>query len=124
MFVDALRAGSHAGHDRATVEFKNGQPGSISIRPQASNRFNQSPSGQSLMLAGRHGVLLIIRGTDAHTRCSGVRDIKTGFHGLAEVRVLEDFEGQVSLGLAVSQTACYRAVMLASPARLVIDIQA
>jgi len=51
---------------RVTVEFENGQPGSISIRPQASNTFNQSPSGQPLMLAGRHGVLVIIRGTDAH----------------------------------------------------------
>ena len=76
------------------------------------------------MLAGRHGVLVIIRGTDAHTAYRGARDIKTGFHGLAEVRVLEDFEGQVSLGLGVSQTACHTAVMLASPARLVIDIQA
>lgn len=123
-FVDALRTGSHMGYDRVTVEFKNGQPGSISIRPQAGTTFNQSPSGQAVTVAGSHGILMIIRGADAHTAYSSVRDIKTGFPSLAEVRVIEDFEGQISLGLGVSQTACYRAFLLATPARLVIDVKA
>jgi hypothetical protein len=122
-FVDALRAGSNAGYDRVTVQFNSGQPGSISIRPQAGTTFNQSPSGQAMKLAGLHGVLVIIRGADAHTAYSGTRDIKTSFPSLAEVRVLEDFEGQVSLGLGVTQTACYRAVVLANPTRLVIDVK-
>ena len=121
--VDALRVGSHAGYDRVTVEFKNGLPGSISIRPQASTTFNQSPSGMAIRVAGRHGILVIIRGTDAHTAYSGTRDIKTAFPGLVEVRVLEDFEGQVSVGLGVNQTGCYRATLLANPARLVIDVK-
>ena len=111
------------GYDRVTVEFKNGLPGSISIRPQASTIFNQSPSGQAMNLAGKHGILVIIRGSDAHTAYSGVRDIMTSFGGLAEVRVIEDFEGQVSLGLGVSQTPCYRAFVLANPVRLVIDVK-
>lgn len=122
-FVDALRAGSHAGYDRVTVEFKNGQPGSISIRPQAGTTFNQSPSGQAVKVAGSHGVLVIIRGADAHTAYSGARDIKTSFPSLAEVRVIEDFEGQVSIGLGVKQTSCYRAFVLANPVRLVIDVK-
>jgi hypothetical protein len=122
-FVDALRTGSHVGYDRVTVEFKNGLPGSISIRPQASTSFNQSPSGQTMTLAGKHGILVIIRGADAHTAYSGVRDIRTSYPSLAEVRVLEDFEGQVSLGLGVKQTACYRVSVLANPARLVIDVK-
>jgi hypothetical protein len=121
-FVDALRTGSHAGYDRVTVEFKNGQPGSISIRPQAGTSFNQSPSGKTDTLAGTNGILVIIRSADAHTSYSGVRDIKTGYPSLVETRVIEDFEGQVSLGLGVSQSACYRASMLNNPARLVIDI--
>ena len=121
--VDAVRVGSHVGYDRVTVVFKNGQPGSISIRPQPGTTFNQSPSGQAVRVAGRHGVLVIIRGVDAHTAYSGVRDIMTSFGGLAEVRVIEDFEGQVSLGLGVSQTPCYRAFVLANPVRLVIDVK-
>jgi hypothetical protein len=122
-FVDALRTGPHTGYDRVVVEFKNGRPGSISIRPQAGTTFNQSPSGQAVKVAGRHGVLVIIRGADAHTAYSGPRDIKTSLPSLAEVRVIEDFEGQVALGLGVSQTACYRAFVLANPVRLVIDLK-
>jgi len=122
-FLDALRTGSHVGYDRVTVEFKNGLPGSISIRPQAGTTFNQSPSGMAIKLTGRHAILVIIRGADAHTAYSGARDIKRSYPGLAEVRVLEDFEGQVSLGLGVNQTACYRATLLANPARLVIDVK-
>ena len=122
-FVDAIRTGSHAGYDRVTVEFKNGQPGSVELRPQAGTTFHQAPSGQADTLTGRNGVLVIVRGSDAHTAYAGVRDIKTKFQGLAEVRVIEDFEGQVSLGLGVTGTACYRASFLANPVRLVIDIQ-
>lgn len=122
-FVDAMRMGTHAGYDRVTFQFKNGQPASIAIRAQAGTTFNQSPSGQPARLAGRNGILVIIRGSDAHTAYNTSRDIKTRFHNLVEVRVLEDFEGQVSLGLGLSQTACYRASVLSSPTRLVIDIR-
>jgi hypothetical protein len=118
-----MRTGSHEDYDRVTVEFKNGQPGSISIRPQAGTTFNQSPSGQPEKLAGINGILVIIRGADAHTAYNGLRDIKTKFANLVEVRVLEDFEGQVALGLGLKQSACYRATVLANPVRLVIDTQ-
>jgi len=122
-FANAIRAGSHAGYDRVVVEFKNGQPGSVSIRPQAGTTFHQAPSGKADVLAGRNGILVIIRGADAHTAYSGVRDIKTSSPSLAEVRVIEDFEGQISLGLGVKQAACYKVSMLTNPVRLVIDVQ-
>jgi len=122
-FIGALRTGSHPGYDRVVVEFKNGRPGSISIRPQAGTTFNQSPSGRAVKVAGRDGVLVIIRGADAHTAYAGTRDLKTSLPSLAEVRVIEDFEGQVALGLGVSQAACYRAFSLANPVRLVIDVK-
>ena len=122
-FVDAIRTGSHAGYDRVTVEFKNGQPASVAIRPQAGTTFHQAPSGQADKLAGSKGILVIVRGSDAHTAYAGVRDIKTKVPGLAEVRVIEDFEGQMSLALGVTGTACYRASFLANPVRLVIDVE-
>jgi hypothetical protein len=122
-FVDALRTGAHVGYDRVVVEFKNAQPGSITIRPQAGTTFNQSPSGQAVKLAGRHGLLVIVRGADAHTAYSGSRDLRTAYASLVETRVIEDFEGQVSLGLGLNQASCYRALVLANPVRLVIDVQ-
>lgn len=122
-FVDAMRIGSHAGYDRVTLEFKNGKPAGVEIRPQAGTTFHQAPSGRPDTLAGTNGLLVIVRGADAHTAYAGSRDIKTRFSGLAEVRVIEDFEGQVSLGLGVSGKACYRASFFANPARLVVDIE-
>jgi hypothetical protein len=107
-----------------TVEFKNGQPGSISIRPQVGTTFHQAPSGKPDTLAGRNGILVVIRGADAHTAYSGVRDIKTNDPSLAEVRVLEDFEGQISLGLGVKQAACYKVSVFTNPVRLVVDVKA
>jgi hypothetical protein len=121
-FVDAIRTGSHAGYDRVTVEFKNGQPANVELRPQAGTTFHQAPSGKPDTLAGTNGVLVIVRGSDAHTAFAGPRDIKTTFPGLVEVRVIEDFEGQISLGLGVSGKACYRASFLTNPVRLVIDL--
>jgi hypothetical protein len=60
---------------------------------------------------------------DAHTAYSGSRDLVTGYGTLQEVRVLEDFEGAINIGLGVNGPACYHAYYLANPARLVIDVQ-
>ena len=123
-YIDALRTGTHTGYDRLTVEFNNGQPASIELRPQSGTAFTMSPSGQQVALAGQNGILVVIQGADAHTAYTGSRDIKTGYKGLVEVRVVEDFEGVVQLGLGISGSTCYRAFVLSNPSRLVIDIQA
>jgi hypothetical protein len=39
------------------------------------------------------------------------------------VRKVGDFEGVVQWALGLSKPACYRATIMANPARLVIDIQ-
>jgi hypothetical protein len=121
--VDAIRTGTHAGYDRVTVEFAGAQARSIQIRPQAGVQFTGSPRGDTVTLAGRHGILVVLQGADAHTAYSGSRDLKTAYPGLAEARVIEDFEGQVQLGLGTWGSGCYRASILANPVRLVLDIQ-
>src|SRR5712664_721247 len=122
-FINALRTGTHPGYDRLTVEFQNGQPGTVDLRPQSGTTFTQAPSGQTVTLAGKNGILVIIHGADLHTNYSGSLDLKTGYPSLVEVRRVEDFEGVVQLGLGVSGAACYRAFFLTSPNRLVIDIK-
>jgi hypothetical protein len=47
----------------------------------------------------------------------------TGYSSLAEVKRIEDFEGTVQLGLGVNGAACYHAVYLTNPNRIVIDVQ-
>jgi hypothetical protein len=123
-FIDAVRTGTHPGYDRLTVEFNNGQPTSFELRPQSGTTFTQGASGQTITLAGKNGILVVIHGADLHTSYSGSTDIKTGYASLVEVRQVEDFEGVVQLGLGVSNATCYRAFILTNPTRLVIDIQA
>jgi hypothetical protein len=122
-FIDRVQTGAHTGYDRLTIEFNNGQPSSIEIKPQSGTTFTKSPSGQPVTLAGQAGILVIIHGSDAHTAYSGSLDITNAYPALVEVRELEDFEGTTQWGLGLAKPACYRAFMLTNPARLVIDIQ-
>jgi hypothetical protein len=122
-FIDAVRTGTHTGYDRLTIGFQNGQPESIELSPQTGATFGTSPKGEKVKLAGQDGLVVNIFSTDAHTAYSGPTDIKTGYSGLLEVRELQDFEGYVTWGLGLSKPACYHAVILTNPTRLVIDIQ-
>jgi hypothetical protein len=122
-FVDAVRTGTHTGYDRVTIEFNNGEPGSVDMSQHNGTTFTQGASGQQVTLNGIAGLLVIIHGADEHTAYSGSTDIKTAYSVLLELRQVEDFEGTVQWGLGLSKSACYRAFYLANPARLVIDIQ-
>jgi hypothetical protein len=121
--IDAVRTGTHSGYDRLVVQFSGPQPGRIEIRPQATATFLGAPSGAAMTLAGSRGIAVLARGSDMHTAYSGSRDIKTAYPGLRETRVIEDFEGYVMLGLGLNGSNCYRAFVLTSPTRLVVDIQ-
>lgn len=120
--IDAIRTGKHTGYDRLTIEFKSGLP-QIELRPQTGTAFTRDGKGDTVYLAGKDGLLVSMFSTDAHSAYSGPADIKTGFGGLLEVRVVGDYEGYVHFGLGLSRPACYRAVILTNPTRLVIDIQ-
>jgi hypothetical protein len=122
-YVDAVRTGSHPGYDRLTIEFQNGQPQSIQLQPQSNASFTRDGIGDTVTLAGSNGLRVSIFSGDAHTAYSGPSDIKTGYSGLLEVRLVGDYEGYVHFGLGLAKPACYRAVILTNPTRLVIDIQ-
>jgi hypothetical protein len=123
-FINGVRIGTHAGYDRLTIEFYNGQP-QIELSPQNSATFTPVGGrvGSPVRLAGQDGLLVSMYSTDAYTAYSGPTDFKTGYAGLLEVRVLDEYEGYTHLGLGLSKPACYRAVILTNPTRLVIDIQ-
>jgi len=124
-FVSGLRTGTHAGYDRLTIDFSNGGPsGAVELRPQSGTTFTQSPSGMTVTLKGKNGIMVVIHGADLHSSYSGSVDIVTSYATLVEVKRLEDFEGVVQLGLGVNGTGCYRAFWLSNPDRLVIDVQA
>ena len=121
--VDAIRTGRNPGFDRIVIEFKNGEPVSVELKPQSNARFTQDPKGDTVQLLGSNGLLVVIHGADEHTNYSGTYDFKTGYTGLLEARQMGDFEGVVQWGLGLSAPACYRAFFLTNPNRLVVDIQ-
>lgn len=121
--ISALRTGSHPGYDRLVVEFASGAPGAISITPQQRPTFTNSPRGDAVTLAGAAGLSVVMYDADAHTSYGGPVTLKPNGSALVEVRRIEDFEGYVGLGLGLTQPSCYRAFMLTSPTRLVVDVQ-
>ena len=123
-YINDVRTGTHSGYDRLTVEFKNGAAAEIDVSPQSGTNFTLAPSGLPATLAGQNGILVTIHGSDLPTDYSGATDIKTGYPALVEIRRVEDLEGVVQLGLGINGPACYRALPLNNPSRLVIDIQA
>ena len=123
VFVDGVRTGTHSGYDRITIQFQNGQPPSVEIKPQGNASFTQGASGQTVVLQGSKGLLIVIHSADEHTNYSGTTDFKTGYQGLVEARQMEDFEGTVQWGLGLNGDGCYRAAFLTNPDRLVIDVQ-
>src|SRR5260370_8610569 len=104
-------------------EFHDGQRHTFQLEPKANATFTRDAIGDKVSLAGNDGLLVTIFSGDAHTAYSGSSDIKTGYAGLLEVRLVGDNEGYVHYGLGLSMPACYRAVILTNPTRLVIDIQ-
>jgi hypothetical protein len=121
--ISTMRTGTHPGYDRFVVEFASGVPGAITITPTQRPTFTSSPRGDSVTLAGSAGLSVVMHDADAHTSYSGPNSLEPNGPALVEVRRIEDFEGYVGLGLGLTQPSCYRAFMLTSPTRLVIDVQ-
>jgi hypothetical protein len=129
-YVTDVRTGAHGspGYDRVTIEFSNGLPQSIEVRPQVGTTFMRGGSGALVTLRGRNGLLILMRGdlhgADAHTFYLGhAQNTKPNYPSLVEVRVLEDNEGVVQLGLGINGPACYSTAVYSNPTRIVIDIQ-
>ena len=122
--IGTVSTASHPGYDRLIIGFTRGLPrGNIELRTQTGTKFTSLPSGKQLTLAGQNGILLIIDGADMHSSYRGPTEFVTTYSTLAEVRVVEDFNGVVQLGLGLKGPTCYRALLLNNPDRLVMDIR-
>jgi hypothetical protein len=125
-YVNDVRIAEHDadGYERIVIQFANGLPAEfVELTPRSSTTFTENASGKPITVKGSNGILVRIHGADMHTSYSGKTDWVTGFKTLAEVRVLEDFEGVINLALGINGQACYRAQYFTDPARLVIDVQ-
>lgn len=124
-YVSAMRTAPQIGYDRYVIEFSNGIPTeSVEVRPQTDTAFVLGGSGQTVHLKGKKGLEIRIHGADGHAAYHGKTDFVTGYSSMVEVRVVEDFEAVIRVGIGINGPACYRAFYLGNPARLVVDVQA
>lgn len=123
----AVRVAHQDGFDRVTFEFAGSGIPTYSITQQPGTGFTQDPSGKTIDLQGLAGTRVVFHNSSGVGSFTGNNDIKLTPQPRAsvnEVRQLGDFERVMSWGLGLNvKPACLRILQLATPARLVIDVQ-
>ncbi len=104
--------------DRLLVDFDNSTPGYV-VLPQASTDFIASPSGLPVHLAGSSGASITLRHVPSGT-FTGNRDLKPTGSVIKEARILQDFEGVLTIGIGLSRPACLGAPAPPSITRFVV----
>jgi hypothetical protein len=122
--VAAIRVAHHDGYDRLVFEFGPSAAGAVpqyELTRQSSATFIRDASGQPVKLDGSAGIRTVLRNSDI---ADGVpSDLKPGLPEIREVVNIGNFERVVSYGIGLKDAACFRALELSGPTRLVIDVQ-
>jgi len=128
----AIRTGAQPCFDRIVIELQAGPPSGSPInfpgyRVQYQSNVVLDPSGEAITLKG-HAFLVISLGSWM-TAMSG-----EGYHGptdifpanvssIKELRLIEDFEGQMSWAAGLDAKHNVVTSVLSNPPRLVVDIE-
>ena len=124
LFIQDLGTTTATGHDTVTIAFANGVPDLRNqLVMQDNATFMLSPKGEPVTLQGDHGILITLHGADMHTSFAGSRDSVTGYPAVAEVRVVQDFEGVVQIALGINGARCWAASMSSDPYRLTVEVR-
>jgi hypothetical protein len=121
-----VRVGAHEGYDRVVFEFEQGTPELTLDR--ALPPFTQDGSGFPIDVEGESFLRLIMRGgskqTDAGTSSyDGPTDFDPGLPAIVDLIEGGDFERQSTWYFGLTAESCVRVILLADPARLVIDVE-
>ncbi len=119
-----VRVGTHAGFDRVVFEFAAGTP-EYDI-DATSPPFAHDPSGMPFDVEGSDYLRVTLRGGtkqgETGSTYTGPTEFRPDFPVLAELEEAGDFEAQSTWIIGRRAAGCVRAFVLASPARLVIDL--
>lgn len=127
----ALRVAHQPGFDRIVFEFgPSTAPGTVGMPPyriEPATSFSAT-SGQRVTIDGN--AFLSIRFQNASTvspttgqaTYSGTTDLRPGTPLVREVKLVEDFERNMTWGVGLDHPACPKVSELASPVRLVVDL--
>jgi len=119
--VGSVRAAAQTGYDRFVIDLGTSPLQQYEVRTQPTSKFTLDPKGEVVTLNGTRGVLIILYNASNHA--SGLTDIRTSLTTVKEARLVGDFEGMVSWGVGVNGPGFVRVMTLASPNRLVVDVQ-
>jgi hypothetical protein len=122
-----VRTGSHAGYDRAVIEFSDGLPEIFVER--ATPPFLHDASGAPIDVEGSSFLRVILRGgtkqtDDGSSSYTGPLEFETGYPSLVHLIEGGDLEGQSTWYFGLASEACVRVTALEGDApRLVIDTE-
>lgn len=124
--ITDVRVGTHDDYDRVTFEFAAGIP--QTVVKGVLGPFYADPSGLPLDVAGTAFLEVSMNGGTKVTPAGGVTyagptDFEPGFDQLIQLVQGGDFEALSTWYLGLDGGGCYRVFTLASPSRLVIDIE-
>jgi hypothetical protein len=122
--LTSVRASAHEGWDRIVFEFAQQVP---SFRVEYIQRpFLQCGSGEEVQIKGAHLLQVSFSVAQGHDE-NGHPTVKPvsieSLLMIEEMRLVCDFEGEVTFLLGVRQKKPYRILLLESPSRLALDIQ-
>lgn len=126
--LTALRTGTHPDHERVTVEFGPDASGPPGYRVEYIDRpLMECGSGRQIHPVGDAWLELRLEPAAAHTEAGqptlGAREIRVDGPLLLRVYRTCDFEGVVTLVLALAAPNPYRVATLTDPLRIVVDVQ-
>ena len=114
--LSAIRSAGHPGYDR--VVFDLGGIPSYDVIGQNSSTFLKDASGQPVTLQGTAGVKVILRTTDAP---SNSQDATPNLKAVRQIAQVGNFEHQLTYGIGLASSTCFRVTELSNPVRLAID---
>jgi hypothetical protein len=114
--LSAIRSAGHPGYDR--VVFDLGAIPSYDVIGQNSSTFLKDASGQPVTLQGTAGVKVILRTTDAP---SSSQDGTPNLKAVRQIAQVGNFEHQLTYGIGLASSTCFRVTELNNPVRLAID---
>ena len=121
--VAALSVSRHPGFDRIVIRFKFSRPG---YKAHYVSKVIADGSGLPVTLLGSRSLLVRLEPARAHTMAGSavvLRVVTPRFPAIRQVKVSGDFEGVVSLGVGINGRKPFRVLVLASPPRIVVDVQ-
>ena len=117
-----LRVGAHRDYDRVVIEFRGGLPG---YELSFVNSIEQAGSGRPVELAGAASFLITLEPASGHGE-DGARTVPAsadsgGLETVAEVRLIDDYEGQLRFAVGLNTQVEPEVQTLSDPPRLVLD---